>query len=142
MPEIQLKYKIGDFKKTKITCSDDAACVFRNLFDQDLIEYREEMIAIFLNQRNNTIAWLKVATGGISGVVCDVRMIMVAALKCGASAVILAHNHPSGETTPSNADKKMTEKIKKAGDILDINFLDHLIISKNDFFSFADEIGM
>jgi DNA repair protein RadC len=77
--------------------------------------------------------------GGISGTVTDVRMIMQTALKSNASAIILAHNHPSGNTEPSDADKKITSKIKEAGQLLEIAVLDHLILTSETYLSFADE---
>ncbi|MBT7463546.1 MAG: JAB domain-containing protein, partial [Bacteroidetes bacterium] len=75
----------------------------------------------------------------ISGTITDIRLIFQTALKASSVAIILAHNHPSGNLNPSEADKKITQKIKQAGELLDISVLDHIILSEESYFSFADE---
>lgn len=79
------------------------------------------------------------ATGGADQVVVNIRLIFAAALKAAASAIILTHNHPSGRLTPSNADEQITQKVVNAGKIMDILVLDHLIVCKDGYYSFADE---
>jgi DNA repair protein RadC len=81
----------------------------------------------------------KLFTGGIDGTVADPRIIMVVALKLGATSIVLAHSHPSGCLTPSTTDICLTQKIKKGGEFLDIKLLDHIIISTEGYYSFADE---
>jgi len=81
---------------------------------------------------------MKLSQGGISGTVTDVRIIMKKAVEFLASAIIVCHNHPSGNLNPSDADSKITGKIKEAGSIMDIQLLDHIIISGKDYYSFAD----
>jgi len=80
-----------------------------------------------------------ISEGGLSGTVVDVRLILATALKAGASSMILCHNHPSGNLKPSEADYKITQKIKDAGETMDIQVLDHLIITGEAYFSFSDE---
>jgi len=138
-PQIEIKYKKSGMKKVKIQCSKDAADLFRELFNEDTIDYCEEFMVIYLNRVNNTIAWFKVSQGGMSGTVADPKMILVSALNVGASSMLLAHNHPSGNLRPSEADKNLTEKISKAALLLDINVLDHVILSSEGYYSFADE---
>lgn len=77
--------------------------------------------------------------GGISGTITDIRLIFQAALKASSSALISAHNHPSGNLNPSEADKLITKKIFEAGKLLDISVLDHVIITQDEYFSFADQ---
>jgi DNA repair protein RadC len=77
--------------------------------------------------------------GGITGTVVDVRLIFAVALKCNACGIIVSHNHPSGNAKPSDADISLTKKIKKCSDLLDITLIDHLIITKNIFYSFSNE---
>ena len=77
--------------------------------------------------------------GGISETIVDIRLLLKSALQCGATAMIVAHNHPSGVLKPSTSDIQLTQKIKKAGENMDIKLLDHLIISEKGYFSFADE---
>ena len=139
LPEITLKYKSGEQKKVKITKSKDSFDVMRLFFDQDTLELTESVIALFLNRSNNTIGWIKISQGGISGTVIDIRLILATALKCAASGIILAHNHPSGNKQPSNNDIQITNKLKEAGNIMDIRLLDHLIITESEYFSMADE---
>jgi DNA repair protein RadC len=139
IPEITLKFKTGEIKKVQIKSSNDAADYMRLMYDADALEITESFIAMFLNRANNSIGWIKISQGGIAGTVVDVRLILATALKCGASGMIVAHNHPSGNLSPSDADIKITQKINKSGEIMDIKLLDHLIIVPGqDYYSFAD----
>jgi DNA repair protein RadC len=88
------------------------------------------MICIFLNRQNNTIGWFKVSQGGLSGTVIDIRLILATALNCLASAIILCHNHPSGNLHPSEADISMTKKLQEASKLMDIQVLDHIILTE------------
>lgn len=99
----------------------------------------EEFWVIYLDRANNVIDKVRISQGGISGTVIDVRLIMKQAIEKLASSLILAHNHPSGNLSPSRADKDITQKILDAAQLLDINVLDHLIIAGKQFTSFADE---
>lgn len=139
LPELSLNYKSGEVKRTKIASSKDAKGVFMELFNQGTIEYSEEFVMMLLNKANNTIGFMRVSTGGMSATIVDPKMIFSTALLAGATAMIVAHNHPSGNTQPSEADKRLTNKIVDAGKLLDIQVLDHLIITSDNYFSFADE---
>ena len=139
IPEITLKFKTGEIAKAQIKSSKDAADYMRLMYDADTLEITECFIAMFLNRVNNSIGWIKISQGGISGTVVDVRLILLTALKCGASGIIVSHNHPSGNLNPSDADIKMTQKIKNASEIMDIHLLDHLIIVPGkEYYSFGD----
>lgn len=81
----------------------------------------------------------QISKGGLTATIVDIRLVFKRALELAAVAIIVCHNHPSGKLTPSNADKQLTQKIKEAGDTLDIKLLDHLIITEKAYFSFADE---
>jgi len=139
LPEITLRLKKGETLNVKIKSSKDAAEIFRQIWDVDSLEIFESVICIFLNRANNTIGWFKVSQGGISGTVIDNRMILATALKCLASSIIIAHNHPSGNTQPSDADINITKKLKDACQIMEINLLDHLIITSDSHYSMNDE---
>ena len=139
LPEITLRLKKGETLNVKIKSSKDAAEIFRQIWDVDSLEIFESVICIFLNRANNTIGWFKVSQGGISGTVIDNRMILATALKCLASSIIIAHNHPSGNTQPSDADINVTKKLKDACQIMEINLLDHLIITSDSHYSMNDE---
>ncbi len=99
----------------------------------------EEFWIIYLNNSNKVLQTTQLSKGGITGTLVDVRLVFKNALQLGAVAVILGHNHPSGTLKPSNADKQLTQKLKTAGESLDIKVLDHLIVTENSYFSFADE---
>ena len=99
----------------------------------------EEFWIVYLNNSNKVMHTAQLSKGSITGTLVDVRLVMKRALELGAVALVLAHNHPSGTLVPSKADKQITEKLKNASIALDIKVLDHLIITQNDYFSFADE---
>jgi DNA repair protein RadC len=105
-----------------------------------LQDYPHEVFCVmYLNRANKLIQKEILSQGGVSGTVVDVRMIMKRALELLASAVFVAHNHPSGNIRPSNADLQLTEKIKNAASLFDIVLLDHIIVGQQQYFSFADE---
>ena len=99
----------------------------------------EEFWLLMLNRANRVVGRYKVSQGGLSGTVIDTRIILKKALDNLASSIIVCHNHPSGNNQPSDADVKITEKLKKAAEMLEIKLLDHLIIADKSYFSFADE---
>ena len=99
----------------------------------------EEFWILYLNNSNKVINKTQLSKGGITGTVVDVRLLYKNAINYGATGIILCHNHPSGALTPSQADRDITKKIKAAGEHLDIRLLDHLIITENHYYSFADE---
>ncbi|WP_417885997.1 RadC family protein [Zunongwangia sp.] len=99
----------------------------------------EEFWIIYLNNSNKVIDQFQLSKGGITGTLVDVRLTLKKALELGATSLILAHNHPSGTLKPSEADKKLTQKLKIASESLDIKILDHLIVTEMSYFSFADE---
>ena len=99
----------------------------------------EEFWILYLNNSNKIIQKNQLSKGGITGTLVDVRLVLKSALEVGATALILVHNHPSGTLKPSVADKEITKKLKLAAQSLDIKVLDHLIITENAYFSFADE---
>lgn len=99
----------------------------------------EEFWIIYLNNSNKVIQKNQLSKGGITGTLVDVRLVLKQALEVGATGLILTHNHPSGTLKPSEADKQITNKLKLASESLDIKVLDHLIITENNYFSFADK---
>lgn len=99
----------------------------------------EEFWVLYLNNSNKIIHKTQLSKGGITGTIVDVRIVLKNALECGATALVLAHNHPSGTLMPSELDKKLTQKLKTAASNLDIQVIDHLIVTQKAYFSFADE---
>lgn len=137
--EIKITYTRKGNSEKKITNSNDAVSVFRQHFDSEEIDYRESFYALYLNQANNVLGIKKISECGISSTMVDVRIIMQAALLCNATAIIIAHNHPSGNLKPSGEDLKITQNIKKASEFLKIRLLDHCILTASHHCSFADE---
>ncbi len=125
--------------KTKITSSHDAY----NLLYADLSDkYHEEFWVLMLDRANKVIRKVNISEGGLAGTVADPKKIFQLALENHASAIILAHNHPSNNLTPSQNDIDLTRKIVRGGGNLDISILDHLIIGNDRYYSFADEGAM
>lgn len=122
--------------REKITSSSQAFSIFSALLC-DLTH--EEFWVAFLNRSNLLIERAQISQGGLTGTVTDVRIIMRKALELKASSIILCHNHPSGNLSPSQQDKLITTKIKEAASLFDIQLLDHIIIGNNKYLSFADE---
>jgi len=122
--------------RVQITCSRDTYNVL-SPYLSDL--NTEEFWAIYLNQNNRVIGKSRLSSGGINQSVVDVRILFKSALDHLSTAIVIAHNHPSGNLKPSAEDLKITRQIADAGKILNIQLLDHLIISQNSYFSFADE---
>jgi len=123
-------------QREKVTSSEDVY----NLMKPELLDRsHEEFWMILLNRANVVIKKHKISMGGISGTVADPRLIFKTALEHTACSVILVHNHPSGNLSPSEADKKLTSKMADAGNLLDIPVLDHIIFTDQGYFSFKDE---
>ena len=139
--EIQLTYKsnVKPSQRPKINSSRDAHNVLQETWDQTKIELVEQFKVMLTNRANKVLGIFEVSTGGISGTVADPKLIFAAAIKAAASGIILAHNHPSGNLQPSQADIDLTRKIKEAGRFLEIQLLDHIIITSEGYYSFADE---
>ena len=139
--EIKVSYKerITSPFWRKVSSSQDAADILYEYWDKDTIGLQESFKVMLLNNSNKVKGIYQLSTGGITGTLVDVRLLFGVALKTASCAVILSHSHPSGKLVPSRTDKDLTAKIKKAGDLLDIKVLDHLIIVPGgDYYSFAD----
>jgi DNA repair protein RadC len=134
----EIKANKSDFKNVKITSAKDASEYARQFYFDD-IEIFESCFIIMLNRANNTIGYAKISQGGISGTVIDVKIIAKLAVDSLASGIIMVHNHPSGNTRPSDEDLKITKKCKDGLSILDVNVLDHIILTSESYTSLADE---
>ncbi len=140
--EVTLSYKtkVNPKDRTKVTSSKDAYQLLFDSWNKNTIEHVEEFKLLLMNRSNAVLGILSVSKGGISGTVTDIRLIFQGALKSNASGIIICHNHPSGNAYPSESDRNITQKIKEAGNFMDIQLLDHLIILPVEgYFSFADE---
>ena len=140
LAEIEVSYRttVKASERRKITNSKDSESVFREIWS-DSMELKEEFYILLLNRANKILGWYKVSEGGMSGTVVDPKLIFSTALKGLASSIILSHNHPSGNLKPSEQDITLTKRLKQAGELLEIPVLDHLILSNEGYYSFADE---
>ena len=135
--EYSLKYTKSQIQKTKVTTSESASNVIRKFYFDDINIY-ESFFILLLNRANNTTGFAKISQGGTAGTVVDIKIIAKYAVESLSSAVIICHNHPSGDKRPSDADLNNTRRIKDALLLLDVKLFDHIIITENDFYSFSD----
>ena len=137
--ELVYKSKVKASERPVIHSSTDAANILRILWEDGKLELVEQFKVLFLNRSNKVICIYNVSSGGVTGTVADPKLIFMAALRVNAVSLVLAHNHPSGSLKPSNADEELTQKIKQAGYFLDMKVIDHIILTSESYFSFADE---
>jgi DNA repair protein RadC len=139
--EVQLEFQKKLFSTNKISCSENVAELSRKIFKatNSCLELKEYFFVIMLNRANEVIGYTKLGEGGISGALVDLRLAFATAIKCLASGIILLHNHPSANLKPSYQDKCLTTKFIEAGKILDIQVLDHVILTIDGYYSFTDE---
>lgn len=140
VPEIKIRYnRSSKVFLGKVTNSKDTSAFLKKVFDKRTIQLQESFVVIYLNRANQILGYYKHSLGGIAGTVADPRIIFATALASASSGIILSHNHPSGNLTASQADLDLTRKIKEGGKLLEIQLLDHLIVTKAGYYSFADE---
>ncbi|EDM33946.1 DNA repair protein [Pedobacter sp. BAL39] len=137
---IELSYK-PNFKlreKPKVNSTDDVYYVLMNHWNHNTIHLIEEFKIVLFNCQSVVLGVMTVATGGITHVMVDPKLIFAAAVTSGATGILLAHNHPSGDLTPSIPDKQLTKRIIKLAELHQITVLDHLIVNSEDYFSFVE----
>jgi DNA repair protein RadC len=142
MPEFSVTLRTKGMpmsKRVKITSSRDIERFCREIFNADQIEWVETFVLICLNRAYKPLGFYKVSQGGVSGTVADPKVIFQIALAANASTIIVAHNHPSGNLTPSAADVTLTKRLVEGGKLLEVQVLDHLIMGAEGYYSLADE---
>lgn len=140
--EIKISYceKLEIFQSEPLCRSRDVAKLLYDNWDQGTIGLQECFRVLLLNNSNRAKGIYLVSTGGITGTMVDLRILFAVILKSLSTAIILAHNHPSGTLSPSTPDREITERIKNAAKFFDVKLLDHVILVPNgDYFSFSDE---
>ncbi len=139
--EVELVYKttVKASERPIVNASKEVYELLKRNWDLSKIELVEQLKILLLSQANKVLCISEVSSGGMTGTIADPKIIFTIALKAAACSIILAHNHPSGNLKPSRADIELTRKIKEGGTLLELGVLDHLIISKEAYYSFADE---
>ena len=137
--EIEVLYKprFESVRLTKVMKSADVAEFLRKIWTDD-IEYRERFYAVYLNRQNQIIGYYLISIGSSCATIAEPKMIFQPAITMHASCIIIAHNHPSGSKNPSEADFKLTKKLTEAGKILEMPILEHIILTADGYYSFAD----
>ena len=138
--EVKLTYRTKQkaSERPKIISSIDTYYLLLKCFDEDTIELKESFKVLLLNRSNKVLGVMNVSDGGISCTTVDTRLIMQSVILSNATQIIIAHNHPSGNINPSADDCSVTRRIKKACELLEIELLDHVIITPESYYSYAD----
>lgn len=136
--EISVQYRPTKIKAGSIVSSQEAYQFFRQLFSDDTIQLRESFYALYVNNAKKPLGYFLLGLGSTSAVVVDIKLLLSIAIKCNATGIVIAHNHPSGCLKPSKMDVSITTKAKEACKLFDITLLDHLILTDYSYFSFAD----
>lgn len=139
--EVELSYRnrVPYKERKKIFGSYDAYKTLRENYSDATIDYRETFKVLYMNQNCQVLGCSTISEGGITNTMADVRLILQGALLTNATVMILAHNHPSGSTRPSREDDVLTRKITEAARLLDVRVADHIILTSEEFYSYADE---
>ena len=137
--ELIYKTKIKASERPQVKTSKESADLLKQMWNENKIDFVEQFKVLFLNRANRVLGIIELSTGGVTGTVADPKLIFIAALKANACSIIISHNHPSGNLKPSQVDEQLTQKIKQAGQLLDIKLLDHIIVTSEGYYSFADE---
>lgn len=131
---------VEDFKS--VTSSKLLEKVFRKIWNTDELDVRESFYAILFNNRPDVVGYRKIADGGLDSIIVNIRLLISSGLLCNALRFSVAHNHPSGTLKPSAADRLLTRKIIEAGNILNMELLDHINLTSDNYYSFRDEGDM
>ncbi len=139
--EIELVYKskVKPSERPRITSTKEAYQILLQTWDVNKIEFVEQFKVVLMNRAHRVLGIYELSSGGIAGTVADPKLVFMAALKANACCLIISHNHPSGNLKPSQADEALTRKIYEAGKFLDIQVIDHVIVTSEGYYSFADE---
>lgn len=119
---------------TPVTCEK----YLRTLWDKDTIDLREEFVVVCLNASLEVLGWVKLHTGGLDHATVDSRLVFAVALQTASAGIVVAHNHPTGNLNPSDADRITTRRLRDGARLLGIRFLDHVILNRDGYFSFAE----
>ena len=141
IPRISISYsrKQNGYDRTYIRSSEELYHLCMSIWDSETIDLYEEFKVIFFDRSLSVIGYRNLGRGGVSGVIVEIRHILVIALECNASSFVIVHNHPSGNLTPSRQDVSLTNKLQQGANLLDLKLQDHLILTSQGYYSFIDE---
>ena len=137
--EVKLSYHKKSMETRYVRTAEEAYTILRPTFSDEDIEYRESFKVLLLNQNYKVLGWTTISNGGITETPADIRMILQSALLCNATCIMICHNHPSGSLVPSRDDDRLTEKIRKACEVMRIYLVDHLILTDNSYYSYREK---
>src|SRR6478736_1052543 len=137
--ELIYKSKVKPSQRPQLRKVADVQAFLQFHWDENKIELLEQFKVILLNRNHRVLGIYEASAGGVSGTVADPKLIFIAALRMNASKLIISHNHPSGNLNPSEEDKRLTEKIKQGAVLLEMSLIDHIILTSEGCYSFADE---
>lgn len=139
--QIELVYrsKVKASERPKVNSSKDIAELLKSMWDENKIDFVEQFKVLLLNRANRVLGIVEIGSGSATGVVADLKLVLAAAILANACNIVVTHNHPSGSTRPSRADEQLTSKLKEAARWHDINVMDHVIVTSEEYYSFADE---
>jgi DNA repair protein RadC len=137
--ELVYKNKVKPSERPLIKSVKECYQLLLKTWDENKIEFVEQFKVVLMNRAQRVLGIYELSTGGVTGTVADPKLVFTAALKANACNIILSHNHPSGNLKPSKADEELTKKITIAGMYLDIKVVDHIIVTSEGYYSFADE---
>lgn len=138
LAEVKLKYQceqpLDSFPS--VASPHEAVELLQKIWDNDQIQLKEEFIVLLLNNAKKCLGWCKISSGGSTATIVDPAAIFRVAILSNASSILLAHNHPSGNLKPSQADKTLTNRVEEAGKMLGITVEDHILLTADDYQSF------
>ena len=139
--EVEIVYKanVRPSERPLINSSRDAYETLLKVWDMDKIDYQDEFKVLLMNTANRVLGVYELSAGGLTATVADPRLILAVALKGLSVAIVIGHNHPSGNLRPSGPDNELTAKIREGARFFDIKLLDHIIVTRDGYYSFADE---
>jgi DNA repair protein RadC len=138
--EIEISYKnaVKPSQRAKITCSTDCYDILVQHWNKNTLDLFEDFYVLLLNNAHRVLGLAKIATGGATRCEVDPKKVFSVALLSGACKIVLAHNHPSGNLEPSDVDIRLTKNIEESGKLMEIKVIDHIIVTSDGYFSFAD----
>ena len=137
--ELVYKNKVKPSERPLVKSGKECYQLLLQTWDENKIEFVEQFKVVLMNRAQRVLGIYELSTGGVTGTVADPKLVFTAALKANACNIILTHNHPSGNLKPSRADEELTKKIATGGMYLDIKVIDHIIVTSEGYYSFADE---